>query len=101
MTKAIRFWANCWIYPRKSERETMFAIIKLLKKNKSVSTYNMVTEVKEFRSNASHYSVKNALNFLLVLRVIKVEQHKETRVYLLEKNWNFMMEKAIITYNHL
>ena len=69
-------------------------IIDLLKQNKSLSTYAIFREIKK-----SSHSIRNALHYLLVLKVVNVEQHYYTRIWRLTKDWNVCLNKAIIEYN--
>ena len=91
---AIKFRQDCWIYPKISERNNMNNIIDLLKQNKSLSTYAIFREIKK-----SSHSIRNALHYLLVLKVVNVEQHYYTRIWRLTKDWNVCLNKAIIEYN--
>ena len=98
MSIGIKFWEGCWIYPKKTESNNMKAIIKLLKKEKSFNVENILFQVRQ-ETKACRDSISSSLKFLLVLKVVKIEQHKKVRVYSLMKGWNFRLNKAIIDYS--
>lgn len=94
----LRFWKGCWIYPKKVEKANMKAIIQVLKKNRSVSTMHLYEMVKD-RTGTCCVAFRHSLFILIALKVIRVQQHRDVRVYSLTNGWNFKLSKAIIKFN--
>lgn len=94
MSQSINFWAGCWIYTNKIERENMRFIISYLKKNRSVC----LSELQR-RSPRTRHAIRNALLYLLVARVVKVEQHGDVRVYKFNEGWIEKLKKAMTPYS--
>jgi hypothetical protein len=95
MSQRIGFWKDCWIYTKKKERDVMKEIIKVLQDNKSVCS-SAFERLFSFKSN--EHSIRVGLFYLLCLRIVRVQQHKEVRVYTLVDGWESRLKNAIKDY---
>ncbi len=95
---AIQFWkgagGDCWIYPVKTEKHNMHAIIEILKKTKSSTICNLASKIK-----SSTITTSAVLRILLVLRVVRVQQHRDARIWSLTKDWKIRLDKSIVDLN--
>lgn len=89
MSQRFGFWKDCWIYTNKTERANMKFVLSELKKHKSIC----LSMLQRKKGKGSKDSIRNALLYLLVARVIKVEQHREVRVYTFNKAWLVKLKK--------
>lgn len=93
MSQRLGYWKDCWVYTKQSERDNMKAIIKLLKENSTLCRTAIMRGLKK-----SHHSINNALNHLLIIRVVKVKQHGEVKIYSLNKGWEERLRGALKEY---
>jgi len=98
MSQALRFWKDCWIYTKKSERDNITYVIKRLREAKTICLSQLIRERK---GKASETSLRNALLYLLAARVVRVQQHNEVRIYKLTENWFINLKKLTTPFNKI
>ena len=92
MSQSFIFYRGSWIYLRKSELLIMKEIINILKRRKSISTYNLLYSMEKI---CHKDSVRRGLCNLMNARIVKVQQHADARIYLLVDTWEEKLEKAL------
>jgi hypothetical protein len=101
MSQAFVFWKDCWVYTKKHERETCKQIFKLVKERGSICISELI---KELKGISSEPSIRNAYHYLLIGRIIRVEEHRNktgrgsARILYLNKNAHKNQVKMLTSY---
>ena len=88
----LKFYRNCWIYLRESERKNIKEIIEILKKEGSNGATTGVIYGGDYLREQGK---KNAIGHLLICRVIKVSQKHTARIYRLNPDWEKQLERHL------
>ena len=94
MSQRLGFWTDCWIYTKRTERDNMKFIIKSLQKHKTRTITKITRE-----AGSSDAAMRVAVLYLLAARVVKVQQHRDAKVYMLNKNWFVNLKKMTTPYS--
>lgn len=96
MSQSMTFWSDCWVYTKKSERDSMREVIRVLKQCKTATLTNISSSVKD----SCKHSVRTALLYLLIIKAVNVKERsvrgsfKSARIFSLMPGYAERLAKA-------